>query len=126
MLWSFRPCMNLLLAIWGFRHRLASSLMFQSWLSLGLMPCRVRIWIIYMLMNVPELAELGADAVPCTNMDHLHAYDPSARLLARCNHCRLEPLNPAEDARHVTNATQEQIQSLPLRLQRWVYQFQPG
>src|SRR5699024_3953628 len=55
--------------------------------------------------EVPEVAELGSDAVPCTNMDHLHAYEPSARLLARCNHCRLEPLNPAEDARHVANAT---------------------
>ncbi|NWN87270.1 MAG: helix-turn-helix domain-containing protein [Micrococcaceae bacterium] len=76
--------------------------------------------------DVPDVDELDADAVPCTNIDHLHAYEPSARQLAQCNHCRLDPVDAAEDVRHVTNATQEQIMVLPERLQRWIRQFQPS
>lgn len=74
--------------------------------------------------DVPELSQLADDAVPCTNLDHLQSYEPSARQLAHCNHCRLDPLDAGEDNRHVLNITGDQLAALPNRLQRWVKQFQ--
>ena len=76
--------------------------------------------------DVPELSDLADDAVPCTNLEHLQSYEPSARQLAHCNHCRLDPLDANEDNRHVLNITGDQIAALPNRLQRWVKQFQSG
>lgn len=75
--------------------------------------------------NIPDVDELGADAVPCTNLDHLQSYEPSARQLAHCNHCRLDPVDASEDDRHIANATTAQIAALPERLQPWVEQFRP-
>jgi len=74
--------------------------------------------------DVPELSQLADDAVPCTNLDHLQSYESSARQLAHCNHCRLDPLDAGEDNRHVLNITGDQLAALPNRLQRWVKQFQ--
>lgn len=76
---------------------------------------------------VPQFAELSADAVPCTNLDHLQSYDMTARQLANCNYCRVEQKVQANDLDggypHVADATNAQIAGLPHRLQQWVAQF---
>lgn len=76
---------------------------------------------------VPVVSDLPEDAIPCTNMDHLLCYDMSFRMLAHCNHCRLEQRgsgsNQPPQYPHVADATEEQIAALPSRLQGWVLQW---
>src|SRR5699024_12224584 len=75
--------------------------------------------------DVPSLDELAEDAVPCTNMDHLHNYDMTATQLAYCNHCRIEQTQIGDEYPHVADATDAQVASLPTRLQQWAEQFRP-
>src|SRR5699024_6871946 len=78
-------------------------------------------------LAVPQVSELSADAVPCTNLDHLQSYEMTARQLADCNYCRVEQKLQATDQdggyRHVADATDAQIAGLSHRVQQWVAQF---